>query len=250
MNGTEQVTAALLRARRERQPVSAASLGDLLPDARAAYAVQSAVAAQGRLDAHRHWKSGGPTLATVTHAALPAAGVRISPADLRDLHFNWRGIEAEIALRLARDIGHAEAEMLGDDAAASLIDAMAVSIEVVDSRWAEGRQAPALFKLADLQSHGALVLGAWVPYAGRDWARQTCVVRIGAAPAQSFQGSHALVDPGSHLASWLRHATRDGTVVPAGTVVTTGTWCGLLMAQPGDLVHAVFEGIGEASAQF
>ncbi len=57
---------------------------------------------------------------------------------------------------------------------------MAVSIEVVDSRWRQYTDAPALLKLADLQAHGALVLGEWIPYQARDWASQRCHVRIGA----------------------------------------------------------------------
>jgi 2-keto-4-pentenoate hydratase len=56
-----------------------------------------------------------------------------------------------------------------------------------------------------------------------------------------------MADPAFVLVPWLRHATRDGASVPAGTVVTTGTWCGLLDAQPGDSVRVVFDGIGEAS---
>ena len=52
------------------------------------------------------------------------------------------------------------------------------------------------------------------------------------------------------LAPWLRHATRGGQTVPGGTVVTTGTWCGMLSAAVGDLVTARFEGVGQASVQF
>jgi 2-keto-4-pentenoate hydratase len=58
-----------------------------------------------------------------------------------------------------------------------------------------------------------------------------------------------MADPVWVLPAWLRHATRDGATVPAGTVVTTGTWCGLLPAMQGDLVRARFDGIGEASVQ-
>jgi 2-keto-4-pentenoate hydratase len=32
-------------------------------------------------------------------------------------------------------------------------------------------------------------------------------------------------------------------------VVTTGTWCGLLPAAPGDEVQVVFDGIGHAQVQ-
>ena len=121
---------------------------------------------------------------------------------------------------------------------------MCVSIEIVESRWAEGLAAPALAKLADLQSHGALVLGTWKPFVARDWAAQACRVRIGAQPLREFHGSHSMGDPAFVLPAWLRHATRDGATMPAGTVVTTGTWCGVLQAQAGDEVEVHFDGIG------
>ena len=132
----------------------------------------------------------------------------------------------------------------------ALIDAMAVSIEIVDSRWTEGLAAPALARLADLQSHGALVLGRWQPFAPRDWSVQSCVVRIGQRPPAEFLGTHALADPTFVLPAWLRHATRDGSVLGAGTVVTTGTWCGVLHAQPAERVSVEFDGIGAAEVEF
>ncbi len=242
---------ALLQARRSGVPAAAA--GVALDDAATAYAVQAAVAdalgwfADG---APRHWKSGGPSRdAVLTHAPLPPAGVWASPADARGWPFGRRGIEAEIALRLGCVVDAARAESLTPDRAAALVDAMAVSIEVVDSRWAEGLGAPALHKLADLQSHGALVIGAWSPFAPRDWAAQLCRVRIGAQPPVERRGSHAMADPLFGLLAWLRHATADGRVIPAGTVVTTGTWVGILDAAAGDRVEVDFPGIGQASVQ-
>lgn len=249
----QSVAAALLQAHRQRRPVDAAPLERLLHGPEDAYAVQEQVfkeAGWGDAGVPRYWKSGGASRpAVLTHAPLPAANVRPSPADLRDAHFNLRLIEAEVALRLGRDVTAAEAAGLTHEAATALVDAMAVSIEIVDSRWLQARDAGALVKLADLQSHGALALGEWKPFAPRDWARQKCVVQIGAAPAQAFVGTHSLEDPAWLLPIWLRHVTRHGATVPRGTVVTTGTWCGLLPAHAGDRVQAVFEGIGEASVQ-
>jgi 2-keto-4-pentenoate hydratase len=126
---------------------------------------------------------------------------------------------------------------------------MTVSIEIVDSRWQQARSASALLKLADLQSHGALVLGEWKPFAARDWSAQQCTVFIGNAAPQVFRGTQSLGDPAWLLPVWLKHVTRDGVTVPRGTVVTTGTWCGLLEAKKGDRVRAVFEGMGEAEIQ-
>jgi 2-keto-4-pentenoate hydratase len=247
------VAAALLRAHREQRPVDAAPLEGLLKTPEEAYAVQERVARDAgwlAADVPGFWKSGGPTrTAVLTHAPLPPRHVRPSPADARDIHFNLRLIEAEVALRLGRDVTPAQAAGLTPEAAPSLIEAMTVSIEVVDSRWLRMREAGALLKLADLQSHGGLALGEWKPFAPRDWAQQECIVTIGGNAPRSFRGTHSLGDPAWLLPTWLQHVTRHGATVPRGTVVTTGTWCGMLEAQAGDLVRAVFDGMGEAQVQ-
>ncbi len=226
----DAVAQAIIRARREQQCVDAQSLASALATPEESYAVQAKVAAAlgWQTSGPGFWKSGGPSRqARLTHAQLPVEGVWYSPAQAGNWNFTWRGIEAEIALRLGRSVNAAEAAALDGDAASAWIDAMAVSIEVVDSRWRQYTDAPALLKLADLQAHGALVLGEWIPYQARDWASQRCHVRIG---AQDFEhrGTHALGDPAFGLAAWLRHATREGGSVEAGTTVTTGTWVGIL----------------------
>jgi 2-keto-4-pentenoate hydratase len=249
----QTVAQALLAAHRDHTPADAAPLEALLERPEDAYAVQDAVAQAAGWFADgfpRYWKSGGPSRSAVlTHAPLPPQHVWPSPAAARGTHFNLRLIEAEVALRLARDVTPQDAQALNPDVAGAWVDGMTVSIEIVDSRWRQARTAGNLLKLADLQSHGALVLGEWQPFARRDWAAQQCVVTIGAAPPQSFRGTHSLQDPAWLLPTWLRHATRAGATVPKGTVVTTGTWCGLLEAKAGDKVRAVFEGIGEAEIQ-
>lgn len=252
-SAVQAVAAALIEAHRSRRSADAAPLEGALSGADDAYRVQEQVARsmdwfeEGMAE---HWKSGGPArTAPLTHAPLPPANVMRSPADARATHFHLRLIEAEIALRLARDVSPAEAVALTHEAAPALVDAMAVSIEVVDSRWQQAREAGALLKLADLQSHGALVLGAWQPFGARDWSAQSCRVQIGDAAPREFQGTHSLGDPAWLLPIWLRHLTRHGEAVPRGTVVTTGTWCGLLEARKGDRVRVAFEGIGEAEIQ-
>ncbi|WP_436296934.1 fumarylacetoacetate hydrolase family protein [Variovorax sp. LjRoot175] len=249
----DAVADALIHARRTRNLADAAPLADALTDTADAYAVQQRVARElGGFEAAapQYWKSGGPSRgAVLTHARLPPAGVWTSPAQSGTWPFHMRGIEAEVALRLARDVDATLAETLDAGSASALVDAMTVSIELVDSRWREALGAPALFKLADLQSHGALVLGPWIPFAARDWRAQTCRVQIGAQPAVERRGTHSLGDPAFLLTAWLRHATLDGRSLPAGTVVTTGTWVGILHAAAGDLVTAEFPGIGRASVQ-
>lgn len=250
MHPIEQTADLLEQARRHHAVVPCPRD---LTDAPSAYAIQEAVAARfgwfGSVPA-RYWKSGGPNRqAVLTHAALPPDGVWTSPAHAGPWPLHMRGIEAEIALRLACEVTPAMASELDAEHAEQLVDAMCVSIEVVDSRWTEGLDATALAKLADLQSHGALVLGAWMPYQTRDWSQQTCSVQIGHQPLLERRGTHPMNDPAFVLPAWLRHATRHGHSMPAGTVVTTGTWVGILHAAVGDLVHIAFEGIGQASVQ-
>lgn len=247
----DETARRLVAARRNRSLDDAA--GAVPADADAAYAAQDAVAkAFGWFGTQlpRYWKSGGASrTAVLTHAALPPAGVWPSPARSQDWFFTLRGIEAEIALRLAQDVDPQRACGLDLAQATALVDAMCVSIEIVDTRWREAMDAPALAKLADLQSHGALVLGDWIPFAPRDWSNQLCTVSIGAHAPVERRGTHAMADPAFVLPAWLRHVTRGGATVPAGTVVTTGTWVGILAASAGDHVRAEFPGIGFASVQ-
>ena len=203
--------------------------------------------------APQYWKSGGPSRSQpLGHAPLPPQGVvqaGAQGADLRGQPFQLRGIEAEIALRLGQDVDAALAARLDEASAAQLVDAMAVSVEVVDSRWQQQLQAPDALKAADLLCHGALALGTWQPFAPRDWALQACTVRVGQQALVQRQGSHSLQDPSWLLAAWLRYATQHFGTVRAGSVVTTGSWVGLLMAQAGDVVDATFDGVGSLRVQ-
>ena len=63
-----------------------------------------------------------------------------------------------------------------------MVDAMCESIELVDSRWQEALKVPPLTKLADLQSHGALILGDWSRYIQRNWSNRLWKVKISTEP--------------------------------------------------------------------
>ena len=247
------LAASLASAWREGRAMADAPWQESVGDATQAYGVQDRVAeAMGWFGTAvpGHWKSGGPSRDVVlTHAPLPPAGVRASPANYSDMHFNAPGIESEIALRLGEAVTPKRAAALTPESAAVLIDAMTVSIEIVDSRWEDPAKASALLRLADQQSHGALVLGAWVPYAARDWATQVCETRIGTHAPDLRKGAHSMGDPAWLLPIWLRHVTRNGATVPAGTVVTTGSWVGVLPVRKGDAVVVEFPGIGRAEAR-
>lgn len=206
--------------------------------------------------APRFWKSGGANRAArLLHVPLPEGGVHqgLAVAPAPQAVFNLRGVEAEIALRLGRDLPADQARALTAESALALIDGVAVAIEWVDVRWRDGLQAPSLALLADGQCHGGLALGEWLPATilqGRDWMQQACTVRANGGEAQRFVGTHSLGDPAWLLVDWLQHVAAEYGSVPAGSVVTTGSWCGCPKLQAGDRFDIAFEGLGQLGWQF
>ena len=245
------VADAIVAARVNGQPLDPEPYAAMLSGAAEAYEVQSLVAEAIRArrpEKADYWKAGGPSRsAALTHARLPHSGVWSSPADASAWRTSLRRIEAEIVLRLGRTVTQENAETMRHEDAAKWVGAMAVAIELVDSRWKEPDTLPPLLKLADLQSHGALVVGEWVPFNIRDWKSQLCRVQIAGREATEYVGTHSLLDPAWLLPTWARHVTRDGEAALAGTAVTTGTWCGLLPVTRGDRVTVTFDGIGHAT---
>lgn len=249
------IAQAIVHARQSHQPADATPFNDVLKHTTDAYAVQRQVMRAMAGDAAptpTAWKSGGPNRSSpLTHAALLPNGILHTGADMSAWPLNIRIVEIEIAFRTNQTVTPAQAAALTVESGRDLIDAMTVSIEVVDSRWQQVGTAPALLKLADMQSHGALVLGDWIPYTqadrSRDWTKQACTLKIGRNPLVSFLGTHTLQDPTWVIPAWLQHATEQGQSAPAGTMVTTGSWCGMPVAQRGDLIMATFEGIGQTS---
>lgn len=211
--------------------------------------------------APRFWKSGGANRnARLLHVPLPEAGAHVdgvhqglAVAPAPQAVFNLRGVEAEIALRLGRDLSAEQARMLTAESALELIDGVAVAIEWVDARWRDGLKAPTLALLADGQCHGGLALGEWLPATvlqGRDWMQQVCTVQVNSGEVQRFVGTHSLGDPAWLLLDWLQHVAAEYGSVPAGTVVTTGTWCGCQRLAAGDRFAIAFDGLGQLGWQF
>ncbi|MEO3692215.1 fumarylacetoacetate hydrolase family protein [Roseateles paludis] len=203
---------ALTRCHREGTRLRATDWQHAVRSEADAYAVQEGVAAALGWPLTR-WKSGG------ARREGPFSHSPVNPVASQHL----LGIEVEVALRLGRDVSPAPAQEPLTDA----IDAMCVSIELIASRWEEGLAAPELLRFADHQSNAGLLLGDWQPYRPLDWAALPWRLRLEGQPEIARQGGHALADPAWVVPHWLRHATRTGRTLPAGSVVTTGAWAGL-----------------------
>lgn len=243
---------ALIAARRSRQPIVATGLPEPRDDADA-YAVQRAVADEFGWFAGKPtaWKVGSASrTATPNAAPLPARGVHASPATFARGSFNRMLIEGEIAFRLRAPIA---GDVDADDTAAvsAAIGEIVVTIEVVDSRYANHEATSPALRLADQGVHGALVVGSGVPWRGSlPWDTLVAIVRRNGEIARETRGGHPLGNL-LFMLPWLaQHAAQRGLPLAAGDVITAGTWTGVYEAGPGQTIDVEFPDVGRASARF
>ena len=79
-----------------------------------------------------------------------------------------------------------------------------------------------------------------------DWAAQVARLSVDGKEVGRYQGAHPCGNPIWMGSQWLQHAVARHDRLPAGSVLTTGSWSGMVwLAGPAE-VHAVFDGIGEA----
>jgi len=219
-------------------------------DRAGAYAVQDAtLSAMGPAGG---WKvgAGGPALEPAC-APLPARGIKATGATLFGAPWKLRGIEVEVALRLGRDLipesGESGVAMLQ-----GAVDAVLPVIEVVETRLADWRGSDPLSQLADLQSHGALIVGAASSMAPADLDLRMlqAYLAFDRQPVASTRGANPAGDIW-RLLGWLAwHCVQRGQPLRAGQVVTTGSCTGLLFAPEGAHVQAHLDGIGMVELQF
>lgn len=244
-----RVAQLLIQARREHRQVELGALGVELVTAEDAYRAQDEVTRALGFFANERpcaWKVGASAPgATPIAVPLPPHGVVTSPARFAARTFHSIRVEAEIAFRFGVGVATARDQ----DDWRRWIDALVVTIEVVDTRIADQR-ASAFAKLADAQQHGALVVGTSIPRRDFDWSTLRAIVRRNGEVAANTRGGHPLGDPSVLLPWFVRHVAERGYDVRAGDIVTAGTWAGMVPASPGDTVAVEFPDIGSASARF
>ena len=231
----------LARAHQERRQFASTEVPPPA-DVAAVYRIQDGLYARLAGGARpRAWKVGAssadaePTIAPILPGRLLA-----SPASVHAREFHVIGVEAEIAFRIARDVAH------GDDVGAAIGEAL-VAIELCDSRLADWREAPALWKLADNQMNWGLVAGTGVArWQQIDFIAQPAELWIGGKQCVAVRGGHPYGSPFRLMPWTLAHLARRAGGLRAGDVITTGSWGGMHFASAGDEVVARFLGIGEA----
>ena len=187
------------------------------------------------------WKIGaksddGP----IQGAPLPRQGIHASGTNLARSSFPVLGIELEIMFRLNRDFSPWSAPVTDADVLSS-IGPIGASIEIVSSRLAGWPDVPKLHQLADLQNHGALIVGAWTDYrADMDFCRPQARLQWNGETIFDGPGANPAGDP-RRLLPWLvAHCQDQGIALPAGTVITAGSYTGMYFPkEPGPVTGKI-----------
>jgi 2-keto-4-pentenoate hydratase len=180
--------------------------------------------------------------------AIPTSRIRSAPSSFAAALVPMLGVEPEIAFRLEEEIGLSRRSLTLDEF--DRLTSVLPTIEIVDTRFASYEETPVLHRAADFMSNGGLVLGeAWTGLRREELARLEVTVEIGGAVAARVTGGHANGDPRLPALAFL-HAPGRPAVIPRGTVITAGSYAGLLRARPGDTVTATFTGHAPISLRF
>lgn len=129
-------------------------------------------------------------------------------------------------------------------------DAVAVALEIVDSRIADWRLTLP-DTVADNASSGAVVLGDWVPLSGDlDLSAARASLCSNGTELDSGTGAAVMGDPVAAVA-WLANALGSfGTEIMPGHFVISGSITSAPFVHPGDDVAATISGLGAVSLSF
>ncbi|BBQ01821.1 hydratase (plasmid) [Burkholderia sp. SFA1] len=215
-----------------------------------AYAAQEATVRFLRADIGG-WKVGAKSSdGPIQGAPLPADGMHKTGARLALDAFGKPGLELEVAFRLGRRFEPGRGPYRDEDVLAA-IESVHASIEVVASRFAAWPDVEKPWQLADLQNHGALIVGEGVPYdAAFPFVSPAMTFTFDGAPL--FQGAPAnpAGDPRRLLAWTVNHSVSRGLAVERGTVITAGSYTGLAFPGRPGTATGVIEGLPAVELHF
>jgi 2-keto-4-pentenoate hydratase len=244
----------LVRARLNGLALSAFP-GELPATLEDAYAIQDA-AIEEWPDATRGWKVGRiqePWLARLGAERLVgpifSRGVYEASGD-KEIDFpvipgGFAAVEAEFVVRLVRDVP-AERARWTPEAAAELVDALHVGVEVAGSPLASINDLGPLAVVSDFGNNLGLIVGpridAWRELPPKRLSSETFVEgrSVGRGTAASVPGG-----PLAALAFALECCARRGLRLKAGDFVSTGATTGIHEIEPGMAATAAFAGVGQ-----
>jgi 2-keto-4-pentenoate hydratase len=135
-----------------------------------------------------------------------------------------------------------------DDVGAAT-EAVAVALEIVDSRIADWKLT-LRDTVADNASSGAVVLGPWIPLDGIDLPSARASLQLNGTEVDSGLGEAVLGDPAAAVA-WLANALAPfGTHILPGQFIMSGSFTAAAFIHSGDSASTTISGLGTVSLIF
>lgn len=246
-----QAAELLLRARREVMPIH--ELPEKLRPGTLdeAYALQDMMAEA--LSPIGGWKVGAPSPeATPLFSAMPLWGGFAAPGDrIAGAFKRLRGVEAEIAFLLGKDLPH-RSEPYSREEVVEAIASAHPAIELLESGYFDVDKVDRFSLIGDLQMNGGFARGAavsgWKDY---DLAEESVTVTIGGKVMFEGKASNTAGTDLLRLVVWLANEGGHRTGgLKSGQWITTGSWSGKAFAKAGSSVEARFSRFGAVNLTF
>ena len=158
------------------------------------------------------------------------------------------GVECEIAFLFDQSLAPRPRAYTYEEVAAAVT--ALPGIEIVDSRLRGYPNSPPLDRIADCMSNGAFVIGApradWRAF---DLSQLDVELALDEEVVVHRLGGHPTKDPLLPAVAFVNDL-RTAAGVPAGAIVTTGTYTGLHFATPGQKATATFQRFGTVTVIF
>lgn len=154
-------------------------------------------------------------------------------------------VEAELGFRLGRDVPAGAAP--GDRAGyAALVDAVVPTLEILETRLSPPAAQDPLWKLADLQANGGVVLGRPVPWEDADLGAVRLALDAGGEAGFEAR-THPFGAPFDLFCWTVEHVALRRGGLRRGDVVITGSYCGIVELRRPQRFTATFAGYGSVS---
>jgi 2-keto-4-pentenoate hydratase len=244
----------LLDARRTGRPLADLPANLQPQSLDEAYAIQDRIAAAFSEEGELHpggWKIGAPTPdATPMYAPMPLVWIAATGSMLAGEHWRFRGLEAEIAFLVGRDLPPRTQPYTREETLAAMASCHP-AIEILEPAFEDPFKVARLSMIADLQMHGGFVYGPAVPnWQSIDFTKEHVVLAVDGIIRVERTGSNTAGDL-LRLLPWLANegAARTGGL-RKGQWITTGSWTGYTPATSRCPVEVLFSAAGRVDLRF
>jgi 2-keto-4-pentenoate hydratase len=244
-----QASEILLDARRTVDPVPELPVNLRPTSLTEAYFLQDIMIAE--LGAVAGWKVGAPSPdVTPNFAPMYDFGIASSGSLIASAMRRLRGVEAEIAFLIGRDLPPRATPYTRDEVVAAIASAHP-AIELIESAFFNPDAVDRLSMIGDLQMHGGFVHGpAFAGWRDFDYAQENVTVAVDGV-VRTDKGANTAGPDLLRLVEWLANEGQDRTGgLRAGQWITTGSWMGKTLASPGSEVRVRFDHFGDVTLAF